>query len=270
MFGRQCGPGLAGFHQLTYDGASASMAESLMNKPFLIPTEFRRNRLFPQSASPKRYISLMLLSAFLAGAALLLVPRTVQLQIENKSLSERSTALESTLKAVESEKRREIGRDEKEKENLREAIENYKREQESISFELKKTKDHLDALTEEKSYLEEILINKTKEVEATKQRSPMPYSAVSTATNIGSDLAQKLKDKDEEIRKLYDQNKILSEKLERLYQTANSKMAEINVAKIALEDTISEARQTIDNEWNLPAGQAGTVNLGSIQATQGN
>ena len=38
-------------------------------------------------------------------------------------------------------------------------------------------------------------------------------------------------------------------------------MTEINIAKIALEDTITEARKMIDNEWN-------TVNLGSIRVNQ--
>ena len=230
-----------------------------MNKLFLTSTEFRNNRLFPQTASPRRYISLMLLSAFLIGAVLLLVPRTMLLESKNKTLSNTLATLEDSLKKTD-----------KEKEALKDTLEGYRREKESIQFQLQKIQDDLNAVTEEKTYLEEILINKTKEMEALKQTpraSAVPAVSAARVTGGGT---EQLKAKDEEIRKLYEQNTLLSQKLDRLYKTTSSKIMEINVAKIALEDTIVQTRKTIDNEWNLPAGQAGTVNLGSIQVHQAN
>ena len=101
----------------------------------------------------------------------------------------------------------------------------------------------------------------------TPRASAVPAVSAARVTGGGT---EQLKAKDEEIRKLYEQNTLLSQKLDRLYKTTSSKIMEINVAKIALEDTIVQTRKTIDNEWNLPAGQAGTVNLGSIQVHQAN
>ncbi len=201
----------------------------------------------------------MLLTAFLIGAVLLLVPRTMLLESRNKALSNTLTALEESLKKAD-----------KEREAFKDAVEGYRREKESIQFQLQKIQENLNAVTEEKTYLEEILINKTKEMEALKRTPRASAAPAAKAARVTGDGAEQLKAKDEEIRKLYEQNKVLSQKLDRLYKTTRSKIMEINVAKIALEDTIVEARKTIDNEWNLPAGQAGTVNLGSIQVHQAN
>ena len=217
-----------------------------MNKLFLTPIQFRDSRLVSQTPSPRKPVSwVWLLVILLAVSLSFLAPKTFWLQAENKGLEQRAAILQDTVTKTS-----------KERKNLKDAIANYKTENASIQFQLQKIQGRLDSITEEKSYLEEILVNKTKEMDGLKLKHGSPVRA--TAGAVTSDLAQTLKDKDEEIRKLYEQNKILSQKLDQLYKTTNSKMTEINIAKIALEDTISEARRTIDNNWN-------TVNLGSIR-----
>jgi len=215
-----------------------------MNKLFLTSTQFQNSRLGTQTPSPQKYFSWgLLILVLLAAAVSYLAPRTLWLQAENKGLEQRTAALQDTVIKMS-----------KERKNLKDAIENYRKESGSIQFQLQKVQDRLNSITEEKTYLEEILVNKTKEMESLKKRgSPVPRS-IASPTGAAGEL-------NEEIRKLNEQNKVLSQKLERLYKTTNSKMTEITVAKIALEDTISEARKTIDNEWN-------TVNLGSIRVNQ--
>jgi hypothetical protein len=66
--------------------------------------------------------------------------------------------------------------------------------------------------------------------------------------------------KDEDLQRLNEQNRILQEKLDRLYRMTSDKINEINVAKIALEETVSTARKNINDEWK-------TVDLGSVTST---
>ncbi len=224
------------------------MTLCLMNKLFLTSTQFQNNRLDTQIPSPRQYFSWgLLILVLLAAAVSYLAPRTLWLQAENNGLEQRTAALQDTVTKIS-----------KERKNLKDAIENYRKESGSIQFQLQKIQGRLDSITEEKTYLEEILVNKTKEMESLKKHGLPARSMANTTGN----LAATRPSSDEEIRKLNEQNTLLSQKLERLYKTTNSKMTEINVAKIALEDTITEARKTIDNEWN-------TVNLGSIRVSQG-
>lgn len=214
-----------------------------MNKQFLISTQFQNNRLGTQTPSPQKYFSWeLLILVLLAAAVSYLAPRTLWLQAENKGLEQRTAILQDMVTKISQERK-----------NLKDAIENYRRENGSIQFQLQKIQGRLDSITEEKAYLEEILVNKTKETERLKRGSSAQSMTVNTTGATGG--------LNEEIRKLNEQNTLLSQKLERLYKTTNSKMTEINIAKIALEDTIAEARKTIDNEWN-------TVNLGSIRVNQ--
>lgn len=156
---------------------------------------------------------------------------------------------------------------EKQSQEMKDSLEAIKRENESIQYDLKKAKAEAEQATEEKTYLEDMLIRKTKEIEALSkgtalsQTSPAPQAptpAVAEASNLNpGQISEQIRQKDAEIQRLSDQNKLLSEKIERLYKITNDKISEINVAKIALEDTVSAARKKIDEEWN-------TVNLGSI------
>ena len=57
---------------------------------------------------------------------------------------------------------------------------------------------------------------------------------------------------------LDEQNRILAEKLGKLYQTTSERIAEIKSAKTSLEEAVDTAKRKIDDEWK-------TVNLGSIK-----
>ena len=181
---------------------------------------------------------------------------------KNAQLIDNSRSLGRTLELVQSQNREILqttqGAD-KDKKTLKDALEALKKENESLQFSLKKNESHYASLKEEKSYLEEMLINKTKQVDilnGQKQTS----AAVSTDTIPAEGIDAAIQQKDEELRQLNEQNRVLQEKLDRLYKTTSAKINEINIAKIALSDTVSTARKKIEDEWN-------TVNLGSVTTT---
>ena len=133
---------------------------------------------------------------------------------------------------------------------FQETIIALKKSNETLAFQLKKVEERIDSVKEEKSYLEEMLINKTKQIELLRgQASDSGEGSGEVRAQIG--------EKDEELRKLNDQNHVLQEKMERIFKTTNEKMSEINVAKIALSETVSTAQKKIEDEWN-------TVNLGAV------
>ena len=185
--------------------------------------------------------------------------RYAVVQRDNFTLSGQVKELHQSIQALESENKTlgsKIEAAEKERQKLKAAVDSYKKENESVKFQAQKSAALASSAVEEKTYLEEILINKTKEIEKLKAGGT---SAVPSAVLLGNqeDLARRLSQKEEEIKSLADQNRILSDKLQKLYQTADEKMREINLAKIALEDTISGAKKIIDNEYS-------SINLGSI------
>lgn len=142
------------------------------------------------------------------------------------------------------------------KKSLQETIQALRKEEEAIQFEMKKSQAQMNTALEEKIYLEDMLIHKTRQIESLKNQAPAA-TASSSDTASNSDINTKIKEKEQEISRLTEQNQALSLKMDRLYQVTTSKISEINVAKIALEDTVSGAKDKIDQEWN-------TVNLGSI------
>ncbi len=168
------------------------------------------------------------------------------------TFEEENQKLASKIEAVEAER-----------DNLKQAVEGFQSETSSLRNELQKISDSLGSAKEEKTYLEEILISKAKEIETIKKNYSAPVVTLPNEISVPTfaaetaDTMQKLKQKDEEIRKLTDQNRVLSQKLERIYKTTNEKISEINVAKITLEETITEARKIIDTEWSA-------VDLGAI------
>ena len=170
----------------------------------------------------------------------------------NKELIQVSHKINSELTRLSEENQKLIAaRDERSKEtkSFSETIEALKKQNESLTFQLTKIQDHIESVKEEKSYLEEMLINKTKQIDILKnQAAQIPDTSV-TEAQIG--------EKDDELRKLNDENRILQEKLGRLFKTTNEKINEINVAKIALSETVSTAQKKIEDEWN-------TVNLGAV------
>lgn len=202
-----------------------------------------------------RQILILLLVIVLCIPSFYFMTLNGKLNRENKSLEEKSKILQIAVETVEEKNQDLINKLEKDKKNLKDALESIKRENETIAFSLKKLETQTKLAIDEKTYLEEMLINKTKEIDALrKNASSAPVSAITGP----QDLVEKIKEKDEEIKGLQEQNKILIMKLDSLYKTTNEKIAEINVAKIALEETILTARKKIEDEWN-------TVNLGAIK-----
>ncbi len=142
----------------------------------------------------------------------------------------------------------------KQTQTFQETVQALKKENESLAFQLKKIEERMSAVKEEKSYLEEMLINKTKQIELLRSQAQVDAS---TPEGARGEVSAQIGEKDAELRKLNDQNRILQEKMERIFKTTNEKMSEINVAKIALSETVSTAQQKIEDEWN-------TVNLGAV------
>ncbi len=106
-----------------------------------------------------------------AAAAVFSFSKTAGLALKNQSLSEEAKKLKVSIETMEKEKKslsNQIDAIEKDKKNLKDALEAVKKEMESVKFDLKKSESTLDAATEEKTYLEDILIHKTKEIEQLK------------------------------------------------------------------------------------------------------
>ena len=194
--------------------------------------------------------------------ALTLLADKSSLLKKNRELIEDSRHLGRTLELVQQQNREILqtrqGSD-KEKQTLQETLEALKKENESLQFSLKKNEAHYASIKEEKSYLEEMLINKTKQVDILNgQKQTVAAAPADVIPAEGVDAA--IQQKDEELRQLNEQNRVLQEKLDRVYKTTSAKINEINIAKIALSDTVSTARKKIEDEWN-------TVNLGSVTTT---
>ena len=134
----------------------------------------------------------------------------------------------------------------KEAKNLGTSLEAIKKEKQSLESSIKENEANIASIQQEKTYLEEMLIHKTKEIEVLSARTGQSSSDAGVGTV-----------NEEELKRLNDQNQILRDKLARLYKAVSSNINEINVAKIALEETVSSAKKKIDDEWN-------TVNLGSV------
>ena len=176
---------------------------------------------------------------------------------QNQTLIENSQKLGKTLEMLQKQNRQFLQGSGQEKETLQESLDKLKKENESLQLAVKKNESHYAALKEEKSYLEEMLINKTKQVDILNgQKQEAAYSAPAESMPTG-DIGSAIEQRDVELRQLNEQNRVLQEKLDRLYKTTSAKINEINIAKIALSDTVSTARKRIEDEWN-------TVNLGSV------
>src|SRR3989338_1639181 len=196
------------------------------------------------------------LTCLLAAASVFLLAKVGSLQGQNQNLSNEAAGLRAAIQSLESENkeiRSKIVLAEKEREDLKGKIDTLSRQKETLEQELRNNQTLVTDADEEKTYLEEILINKTKEIERLKKNAPAGTPITATPPAVAS--------KDAEIKRLSEQNRILSNRIESLYKITNDKIAAINVAKITLDETITEARKNIDNEWS-------TVNLGSIQASQ--
>ena len=219
-----------------------------------------------------RPVFISLLALALAFGMIFLSFQNRSLRSDNEALRGSSADLQvkidklmarnSELQKVIAENHALVKSVEKQKKSLKETMASVKKENESIQYEMKKAEAQMNTALEEKTYLEDMLIHKTREIESLKTNSSgtnaaQTADAVTSATADTSDIAAKIKQKEDDIQRLNQQNHILSEKMDRLYQVTTSKISEINVAKIALEDTVTGAKDKIDEEWN-------TVDLGSI------
>jgi len=208
------------------------------------------------NANPRPiYVSVLIGTLVLCSLSLYWDTRT--LSIRNQELLLKSYGLQDQLNKLSSENQAFLtGQDERSKQaqTFQETVEALKKQNETLAFQLKKIEERVNAVKEEKSYLEEMLINKSKQIELLRSQAPGSGEAPEAATG---EVRAQIGEKDEELRKLNDQNRVLQEKMERIFKTTNEKMNEINVAKIALAETVSTAQRKIEDEWN-------TVNLGAV------
>ncbi|MBI3252487.1 MAG: hypothetical protein HYZ52_04130 [Candidatus Omnitrophica bacterium] len=220
--------------------------------------------------SPRFFLSVLVFAVLLLSL-IGVSSQNASLKVKVKDLSDESQKLADSLKSLENENKElteKLEAIEKDKSGFHLSLESLKNENESLQIEIKKVQEQLSSVTEEKTALEEMLIHKNKEIEKMKKDLPAPAApapAVSPVPPVSAGAADtdaRLKEKDEEIERLSQQNKILSQRLDRLHKTVNDKITEITVAKIALEETVAQARKRIEEEW-------GTVDLGTIRSSPG-
>jgi predicted nucleic acid-binding Zn-ribbon protein len=227
----------------------------------------------PAKASKKPYfIFFIFLTVLLSGyvfLSLFFLSRVQDLGKKNQSLRDESKKLEAALDSFKAEDKTLIEKIENDKKGLKDSLDSLKKENESLQLSLQKIEIQYKNATEEKHSLEEILVNKTNEIENLKAHgtpSAVPLESAPPATqfapNTPEDVVQKIREKDEQIRTLAEQNRLYADKLDKLYKSMNEKITQISIAKIALEETVNEAKKKLNEEWN-------TVNLGSIDLTKG-
>jgi hypothetical protein len=206
--------------------------------------------------------SLQILVSILVGALSLysfsLLWDSHSFEKRNQRLLDDAKTIQKALEVVQSGYQalsRETGAVEKEKQTARETIGSLKKQNETLVFQIKNIESKYNSVKEEKNYLEEMLINRTKQIDILKNQNHGPVSVVDESSL--DQTRSTIQEKEDELRKLNEQNKLLQEKLDRLFRTTNEKINEINIAKITLAETVSTAQKKIADEWN-------TVNLGSV------
>lgn len=192
---------------------------------------------------------LVALSLVLGAAALAMGVHAGSFVLRERKLAGRVSALQADLTAAEGRARLIEAKLEDDKEKLSAEVEALRKANESLGFELKKAQVSFESIREEKIYLEDILIHKSRQLENLK-------SDVATAQS-----EEALKKSQEEIGRLSEENRILSTKLEKLYKTTSERLQAIGVAKTTLEQTLVDAQKRVEEEMNL-------VELGSIRAAK--
>lgn len=209
---------------------------------------------------------LALVAGVLSLTTLFFAFNNMNLLQKNRSLLEESKKLQETLNTIEEKNRDILEKIDADRQSAEASLAQLKRENEAFQVQIKTIQEEISMANEEKTYLEDVLIHKTREIERLKGAPAASTSSATTmttaTTGTTSELAAKIKEKDAQIQKLAEQNKILANKLDELYRLTNQKISEINVAKIALEETISQARKSIETALNA-------VDLGSISVNPG-
>ncbi len=201
----------------------------------------------------------------LCGLSVTLFLRNQLLEKNYKTLVEETAKTKTKLDELEKESQANkalVTQLEKEKGDLQGSLESMKKEFEAVQAAVQKAGEELKTAKEEKNYLEEMLINKTKEADEYKSRaaSSVPEPSPASLSEGPSDeaLRAQIRQKDNEIAGLTEENKALSEKLDKIYQTASAKISEINSARSSLDRSVETARQKVTEDY----GSA--VNLGAI------
>lgn len=218
------------------------------------PQNLRAGSPLQDTVQKPNYTPLFL--AIAVGVCVFTLFTSSQTRAKLSVLLQENQKLQESIQKYENENKvltEKIQKAEKERENLKAALDMYRKESESLGFQAKKLESKLGSISEEKSYLEEILINKNKELEKVRAQSGI----LASGSGDAEDIAGRLLEKEREIARLNEQNAILQSKLEKIYQTANEKINALNEAKSALESTLAEAKRTIDQEFN-------TVDLGTV------
>jgi hypothetical protein len=209
---------------------------------------------------------LALAAGVLSLTTLFFALNSMNLLQKNRSLLEESKKLQETLNTIEEKNRDILEKIDADRQSAEASLAQLKRENEAFQVQIKTIQEELSMANEEKTYLEDVLIHKTREIERLKGAPAASTSSAATmttaTTGTTSELSAKIKEKDAQIQKLAEQNRILANKLDELYRLTNQKISEINVAKIALEETISQARKSIETALNA-------VDLGSISVNPG-
>jgi hypothetical protein len=253
---------------MTFDPSMANFLSSLLDDTKRIQTHLsnpsepgltgerpRLNRVTPPPApnfwKPATFALAFLSVALLVGYVAFLNP----LRSENARLAKQNHDLDKQLSGIEEENRKIVEKIEAERDQIKTALEASKKENETVRLAMQKADLQLKGYEEEKIFLEDILIHKTKEIESLKKTAPADGAAPSGTS-------EQLKDKQADLDKLAGQNRQLSHKLDDLYKVTNDQLNLIAAARAgALEQTIADARKKIDDVWS-------SVDLGTLTVDQ--
>ncbi len=176
----------------------------------------------------------------LAGSLIVLA----LLATQNYSLMRQVSTSEKQLKKMQEENSTLLAKAMEERDALQEELENTKKQFGALQAKAKSAEERAAQAEEEKTYLEEVLINKSKEIEAVRNQT------------TPQDLTQRIKEKDNEISKLADNTAVLEQKLDKLYKAVDEELA--NLAKTHnLGDEALQAKKRIQDKST-------TIDLGSI------
>jgi predicted nucleic acid-binding Zn-ribbon protein len=192
----------------------------------------------PRFALPKENANW--LWAALAGTLIVLA----LLAAQNYSLMRKVSTSEKELRKMQQENSALLAKAMQERDALREELDSVNAKFGPMQNELRASEERAAQILEEKTYLEEILINKSKEIEGLRNQA------------VPQDLQQRIKEKEEEISRLADQNAVLGQKIDKLYKAVDEELADLS-KNFNLGDAVSQAKKHIQDK-------SATIDLGSI------
>ena len=205
------------------------------------------------SPFPRGWIAPALLCVF-AVSSVFLFTKSSSLEKQNRRLTGESTRLQQLIEQL-----RQSALSVERPLTEQVALAAIETENSALETEMERVRAEMNEAREEKVYLEEMLINKVRELESLSGAAAAPAAAPALKAET-KDLQEKLRERDDQVQKLTERNTALLGRIHRLYKLADQKIAEINVAKMTLDETVSSARKVLEDEWN-------TVDLGQISAS---